>query len=313
MIELARTDTFSSQIRPDAELRDVIAQLQRILLGKQQQTELALACFIARGHLLIEDVPGVGKTTLAHALGATLGLQWSRVQFTSDLLPADIVGVSIFNSNTQTFEFKHGPVFTSILLADEINRAPPKAQSALLEAMEENQVTVDGQSHALNEEFFVIATQNPTDQLGAYPLPESQLDRFLVSMQIGYPDREAERRLLEQGDTRAEINALEALTSPLLIRQWRQQCQAIHVGEPVFDYIQALLLATREAGQGLSPRAGLNLVRLCRAYAYIQSRDHVLPDDVRDLFPALAAHRLTGRVSTGQIRAMELLDQVTMP
>ncbi|MFK7890067.1 MAG: AAA family ATPase [Granulosicoccus sp.] len=313
MIELARVDTFSSEQQSAAVVGTVVAQLQQILLGKPHQTTLALACFLARGHLLIEDVPGVGKTTLAHALGATLGLEWSRVQFTSDLLPADIVGVSIFNADTHTFEFKHGPVFTSILLADEINRAPPKAQSALLEAMEESQVTVDGHSHALNEEFFVIATQNPADQLGAYPLPESQLDRFLVSMQLGYPDQHVERLLLEQGDTREATGTLESLISPSTIRQWRLQCQNIHVSGPVLDYVQSLLSATREASQGLSPRAGLGLVRLCRAYALIQARDHVLPDDVRDMFPALAAHRLTGRVSTGKARALELLDQVPMP
>ncbi|WP_236994852.1 AAA family ATPase [Granulosicoccus antarcticus] len=282
-------------------------------MGKREQTTLALACLLARGHLLIEDVPGVGKTTLAQALGASLGLDWTRVQFTSDLLPADVVGVSVFNSHEQRFDFKPGPVFTAILLADEINRAPPKAQSALLEAMEERQVTVDGVTYALDEDFFVIATQNPTDQLGAFPLPESQLDRFLVGMQIGYPDAATERALLEHGDKRAEIATLRTLLDKQQLHAWREQCDAIHIGAPVFDYIQALLLATRNTGTGLSPRAGLSLVRLCRAYAFTQKRQHVLPDDVRHVFPALAGHRLTGHVGSGQQRARELLQQVVMP
>ena len=282
-------------------------------MGKQQQTTLALACLLARGHLLIEDVPGVGKTTLAHALGATLGLEWKRVQFTSDLLPADVVGVSIFNSDTQKFDFKPGPVFTSILLTDEINRAPPKAQSALLEAMEERQVSVDGITHPLSEDFFVIATQNPADQLGTFPLPESQLDRFLVGIEIGYPDAATERKLLEFGDQRAGAAALSSLVDSQTIKQWSEQSQQLHIASPVFDYIQALVLATRNAGCGLSPRAGLSLVALCRSYAFIAGRDHVLPDDVRDVFPALAGHRMTGRVSSGKRRALEILGQVAMP
>lgn len=294
-------------------LSDVLAQLERILLGKREQTTLAFACLLARGHLLIEDVPGVGKTTLAHALGATLGLPWTRVQFTSDLLPADVVGVSIFNANKQCFEFKPGPVFTSILLADEINRAPPKAQSALLEAMEERQVSVDGTTHELSDDFFVIATQNPADQLGAYPLPESQLDRFLVGIEIGYPSAEAERTLLEQGDTRSMASDLTAKLSSRELKQWISQCEAIHVSAPVLDYIQALLMASRIEGNGLSPRAGLSLVRLCKAFAFINARDHALPDDVRNVFPALAGHRLTGRVSSGYHRAREILEQVKMP
>lgn len=302
-----------SSLLPEAGISQVTAQLERVLLGKRRQTTLALACLLARGHLLIEDVPGVGKTTLAHALGATLGLDWKRVQFTSDLLPADVVGVSIFNSDTQAFDFKPGPIFTSILLADEINRAPPKAQSALLEAMEERQVSVDGVTHPLSEDFFVIATQNPSDQLGAFPLPESQLDRFLVGIEIGYPDAATERRLLEDGDRRASATQLQALLSSQQIAHWCDLAQNGHIAAPVFDYIQALILATRNAGMGLSPRAGLNLVRLSRSYAFIHGRDHVLPDDIRDVFPSLAGHRLTGRVSTGSLRAHEILDQVAMP
>jgi len=282
-------------------------------MGKKHQTTLALACLLARGHLLIEDVPGVGKTTLAHALGATLGLDWKRVQFTSDLLPADVVGVSIFNTDTQQFDFKPGPVFTSILLGDEINRAPPKAQSALLEAMEERQVSVDGVTHPLNEDFFVIATQNPAEQLGTFPLPESQLDRFLVGMEIGYPDAATERKLLESGDQRANTADMAALANSEMISRWCEESQRLHIASPVFDYIQALVLATRNAGCGLSPRAGLKLVSLCRSYAFIAGRDHVLPDDVRDVFPALAGHRMTGRVSSGKRRAQEILSQVAMP
>ncbi len=288
-------------------------QLERVLLGKRHQTTLALACLLARGHLLIEDVPGVGKTTLAHALGATLGLDWKRVQFTSDLLPADVVGVSIYNTDTQSFSFKRGPIFTSILLADEINRAPPKAQSALLEAMEERQVSVDGVTHSLNDDFFVIATQNPSDQLGAFPLPESQLDRFLVGIEIGYPDVATERELLEHGDRRTGTAKLKPIVSSQTLNQWSKQSQQIHIAAPVFDYIQALVLATRNAGTGLSPRAGISLVRLVRSYAFIHHRDHVLLDDVRDVFPALAGHRMTGRVSSGHRRALDILQQVAMP
>lgn len=294
-------------------LEHVLKQLERILLGKRDQTTLALCCLLAKGHLLIEDIPGVGKTTLANALAATLGLDWKRVQFTSDLLPADVVGVSIFNANEQRFEFKPGPVFTSILLADEINRAPPKAQSSLLEAMEERQVTVDGTTHPLNGEFFVIATQNPTDQLGAFPLPESQLDRFLVGLEIGYPDPATERQLLEQGDMRSNIAALSPLLDERELDSWREQCNAIHISAIVYDYVQDLLLATRNAGNGLSPRAGLSLIRLCRSYAFVQQRDHVLPDDVREVFPAMAGHRITGHVKSGRGRALEILDQVAMP
>lgn len=295
------------------ELTDVKAQLEGILLGKRQQTTLALACLLARGHLLIEDIPGVGKTTLARALSSTMGLEWKRVQFTSDLLPADVVGVSIFNTKTQQFEFKPGPVFTSILLADEINRAPPKAQSALLEAMEEKQISVDGITHALQEDFFVIATQNPNDQLGAFPLPESQLDRFLVGIQIGYPDAATERELLEQGDQRASAAKIAPLLSSETLKLWSEEAQRAHIASPVFDYIQALILATRNAGPGLSPRAGLSLVKLCRSYAFVDERNHVLPEDVRAVFPALAGHRLTGNVASGTQLAREILDQVAMP
>lgn len=298
---------------PSTLLLDAANQLESVLMGKREQIVMALACLLGRGHLLIEDVPGVGKTTLAHALGATLGLDWKRVQFTSDLLPADVVGVSIFNTQDNSFHFQRGPVFTSIMLADEINRAPPRAQSALLEAMEERQVTVDGVTYPLNDEFFVIATQNPTDQLGAFPLPESQLDRFLVGLEIGYPDAASERALLEQGDKRNKASHLKAILNERELRRLRHYCDDIHLSSPVLDYIQTLLNTTRQSGAGLSPRAGLNLVRLCRAYAVIAQRDHVLPEDVRAVFPALAGHRLTGQVKSGHKLAREILEQVVMP
>ncbi len=302
-----------AEVTAISDLPRVLAQLESVLLGKREQLELAMACLLARGHLLIEDVPGVGKTTLAQALGASLGLPWSRMQFTSDLLPADVVGVSIFNRDTQQFEFRPGPVFTSLLLADEINRAPPKAQSALLEAMEERQVSVDGVTHSLNDDFFVIATQNPVDQLGAYPLPESQLDRFLVGIEIGYPDSNTERTLLEAGDQRGAIAALQAVANPRQLERWIQDAASVHVAAPIFDYILALLRRTREIGTGLSPRAGINLVKLCRAFALLHGRDHVLPEDIQQVFPALAGHRLTGRVNTGREAALGILQAVPSP
>jgi len=311
---MTRTAAVTDLVPPgDTGLQAVLDQLERVLLGKSEQVALSLACLLARGHLLIEDIPGVGKTTLAQAMGASLGLPWSRIQFTSDLLPADIVGVSIFDTVNSRFEFRHGPVFTSVLLADEINRAPPKAQSALLEAMEERQVSVDGTSYPLSDDFFVIATQNPADQLGAYPLPESQLDRFLVGIEIGYPDPASERALLEHGDRRAHIAELEPCANPQMLAHWMAKADAVHVAAPVLDYVQALLLATREGDVGLSPRAGLALLRLSRAFALLNGRGHVLPDDVHDIFPALAGHRLTGRVSTGRHAAEAILDRVVMP
>jgi len=301
----------------DQAVSTTLEALERILLGKTEQVTLALSCLIARGHLLIEDVPGVGKTTLAQALGSTLGMEWSRVQFTSDLLPADVVGASIFNTTTQDFEFKPGPVFTSILLADEINRAPPKAQSALLEAMEERQVSVDGKTYPLNEDFFVIATQNPADQLGAFPLPESQLDRFLVGIEIGYPDAVTERELLEHGDRRNTLSSASPITDKAQVKSWSTAADKVHLSAPIFDYIQALINITRTSavhqGTGLSPRAGISLVRLARAFAFVAGRDHVLPDDIKAVFPAMSGHRLTGRVNSGHQLAEEILDQVPMP
>lgn len=275
--------------------------LDGIILGKAHALRLALSCLLARGHLLIEDVPGVGKTTLAHALAQVLGLSWQRVQFTSDLLPADILGVSVFDRAAQQFEFRPGPVFTQLLLADEVNRASPRTQSALLEAMEERQVSVDGVTHPLPAPFFVVATQNPHEQLGTYALPESQLDRFLMRIELGYPDPQFERTLLAQPDRRALLTqASPAMTAPQLI-QLQQQADTLHVSGPVLDYVQQLVAATRSRAEirlGLSPRAAQGLVRAARAWALLAARDAVLPDDVQAVWPAVALHRLELRTST---------------
>ena len=266
-----------------------------IILGKGHELRLALACLIARGHLLIEDVPGVGKTTLAQVLARLIGLQFQRIQFTSDLLPADILGVSIFDRGTSAFRFHPGPVFAQLILADEINRATPKTQSALLEAMEERQVTADGETFALPEPFFVIATQNPAHQIGTFPLPESQLDRFLLRIRLGYPDRAAERALLMGEDRRELLERQPAVASPAALVELQHAAQRVHVSEALVDYVQALLGTTRnspELANGLSPRAGLGLIAAARAWALLDGRDHVLPDDVQTLFPHVAAHRL---------------------
>ena len=266
-----------------------------IILGKGHELRLALACLIARGHLLIEDVPGVGKTTLAHVLARLIGLQFQRIQFTSDLLPADILGVSIFDRGTSAFRFHPGPVFAQLILADEINRATPKTQSALLEAMEERQVTADGETFALPEPFFVIATQNPAHQIGTFPLPESQLDRFLLRIRLGYPDRAAERALLMGEDRRELLERQPAVASPAALVELQHAAQRVHVSEALVDYVQAQLRTPRhspELANGLSPRAGLGLIAAARAWALLDGRDHVLPDDVQTLFPHVAAHRL---------------------
>ncbi len=267
----------------------------RIILGKEHELRLTLACLVARGHLLIEDIPGVGKTTLAQVMARLLGLQFQRIQFTSDLLPADILGVSIFDRATSAFRFHPGPVFAQLILADEINRATPKTQSALLEAMEERQVTADGETFALPEPFFVIATQNPAHQIGTFPLPESQLDRFLLRLRLGYPDRAAERALLMGEDRRELLERQPAVASPAALLALQRAAQRLHVSEALVDYVQALLDATRhnpELTNGLSPRAGLGLLAAARAWALLEGRDHVLPEDVQTLFPHVAGHRL---------------------
>lgn len=267
----------------------------QIILGKEHELQLALCCLIARGHLLIEDMPGVGKTTLAHVLARLVGLHFQRIQFTSDLLPADIVGVSVFDRDTGSFRFNPGPVFAQLILADEINRATPKTQSALLEAMEERQITADGATLPLPEPFFVIATQNPSTQIGTFPLPESQLDRFLMRIHLGYPDHAAERALLLGESRRDLIERQHAVISPAQLIELQLAARDIMVADRLIDYIQALLAATRHSTEltgGLSPRAGLGLVALARAWALIEGRDHVLPEDVQRMFPHVAGHRL---------------------
>ncbi len=279
-------------------LTAALASLDGIILGKAQALRLALSCLLARGHLLIEDVPGVGKTTLAHALAQVLGLSWQRVQFTSDLLPADILGVSVFDRATQKFEFRPGPVFTQLLLADEVNRASPRTQSALLEAMEERQVSIDGITHPLPEPFFVVATQNPHEQLGTYALPESQLDRFLMRIELGYPDPRHERTLLAQRDRRELLADARPALDPATLILLQRQAAALHVADTIIDYVQRLVAATRlrtDLRLGLSPRAAQGLVRAARAWAMIDGRDAVLPDDVQAVWPAVALHRLEPR------------------
>ncbi|MDQ8036207.1 MAG: AAA family ATPase [Pedobacter sp.] len=280
-----------------SSLNPVLAALGTVILGKPEQLKLALSCLIARGHLLIEDLPGMGKTTLAEALARVLGLSYQRIQFTSDMLPADIIGVSIFNPQTQVFDFRQGPVFTQVLLADEINRTTPKTQSALLEAMEEHQVTADGVTRKLPQPFFVIATQNPSTQMGTFPLPESQLDRFLMRIQLGYPDVRAERELLMGGDRRRWLEGLRPLASVQQLDAWQQAVGKVHVSDAVLDYVQRLVTHTRTAQgfqHGLSPRGALALLRAARAWAFVSGRDHLIPEDVQAVLPAVAEHRLRG-------------------
>ncbi len=267
----------------------------QVILGKETQVRLALACLIARGHLLIEDLPGVGKTTLAHVLGRALGLHFQRIQFTSDMLPADIIGVSVYERDSGTFKFHPGPIFAQVILADEVNRATPKTQSALLEAMEEHQVTVEGETRKLPEPFFVIATQNPSEHVGTFPLPESQLDRFLMRIELGYPDRDAERALLAGSDRRDMLATLEPCMSPAELVEQQSNAQRVHVAPALLDYVQAIVEHTRRSPDyvaGLSPRAALALVHSARAWALLEGRDKVIPEDVQAVLPGVAAHRL---------------------
>ncbi|QLI80114.1 MoxR family ATPase [Chitinibacter fontanus] len=293
-------------------------QLNQIILGKAAAMRLALICILARGHLLLEDVPGVGKTTMAHALATVLGLRFARVQFTSDLLPADLLGVSVYERNAEAFRFHPGPIFTQVLLADEINRATPKTQSALLEAMAEQQVTIDGETNRLPEPFFVIATQNPQAQIGTFELPESQLDRFLLRLELGYPDAKAERALLEGTSRHAVLAQIQPILSPASLMQAQAMIQSIKLAEPLLDYIQALLAATREDQRfscGLSPRAALGLVQACKASAWLGNRTMVIPEDVQRVFPALAGHRLILRQSgrSDPQLAEQLMHTVAIP
>lgn len=292
-------------------IQNIVEQLGRVVLGKEDQIRVALACLLAGGHLLIEDLPGIGKTTLARGLANVLGLAFRRVQFTSDLLPGDILGVSVFQRQSNEFVFHPGPIFTQVLLADEINRATPKTQSALLEAMEEHQVTVEGATRKLPSPFFVIATQNPLEQFGTYPLPESQLDRFLMRIHIGYPGREAEKRLLAVGDTKAELSTLEAALTPKHISALQQQVKGVHVSDALLGYVLDLVHFTRSSPEfavGLSPRAGLGLVDAARAQAWLEGRDHVLPEDVQAVMPYVLRHRLRSGKDFKEFNAERLMN-----
>jgi len=294
------------------QLNRLIDQISTIIVGKRPQIRDCVACLLAGGHLLIEDVPGVGKTTLAHALAVSLGLKFSRSQFTADLLPSDLIGVSIYERSKEAFVFHPGPVFAQVLLADEINRAGPKTQSALLEAMEEHQVSIEGETRALPAPFFVIATQNPTDQLGTYPLPESQLDRFLMCITLGYPDHASERALLAGIDRREAIGGLGAVMTPEQLIAAQQDVLRVHASDALLDYLQALIAATRSGAwfvDGLSPRAGIAVLRAAKAHALLDARDYVAPDDVQAILAQSISHRLVpvagaGRGAREQVRAM---------
>lgn len=295
-----------------ARLQQLTDQISTIIVGKRAQIEDCVACLLAGGHLLIEDVPGVGKTTLAHTLAVSLGLRFSRSQFTADLMPSDLIGVSVYERSKEAFVFHQGPVFTQVLLADEINRAGPKTQSALLEAMEEHQVSVEGETRRLPEPFFVIATQNPTDQLGTYPLPESQLDRFLMCITLGYPDAKSERALLSGQDRREAIQTLRPVMTPAELIAAQKAVLAVHVSDALLDYLQSLIAATRSGRwfvDGLSPRAGIAVLRAAKARALLSQRDYIAPDDVQAVLPQTVAHRLVpaagaGRGRIEQVRAM---------
>jgi len=303
----------------DTKIHQLLTQLNTVIVGKSAQVSDCVACLLAGGHLLIEDVPGVGKTTLAHALSRSFGLQFSRVQFTADLMPSDLVGVSIYERGREAFVFHPGPVFAQVLLADEINRASPKTQSALLEAMEEKQVTVEGETRALPDPFFVIATQNPHDQLGTYALPESQLDRFHMRLSLGYPDRAAERELLRGADRRVMIEHMAPVLTPADLARLQATVQSVHTADPVLEYLQDLVAATRSGrwfAQGLSPRAALAVVRSAKAQAFLSGRDYVAPDDIAAILPQTVAHRMipvsdAGRGSVEQVRAM--IEAVPLP
>ena len=301
------------------KLKSLLSQLNTVIVGKAQQVQDCVACLLAGGHLLIEDVPGVGKTTLAHALARTFGLQFSRVQFTSDLMPSDLSGVAIYERGKEAFVFHPGPIFAQVLLADEINRASPKTQSALLEAMEEKQVTAEGETRPLPSPFFVIATQNPHDQVGTHALPESQLDRFLMRITLGYPDRASERALLGGADRRDAVLSLPSLLSAAELADLQRRVLEVHAADPLLDYVQDLIAATRSGqwfAQGLSPRAGIAIVRAAKAQALLMERGYVAPDDVRAILEQTIAHRLipvadAGRGATEQVRAM--LAAVALP
>lgn len=300
-------------------LRETVGTVNQIIMGKEHQVQLAFSCLLAGGHLLIEDLPGVGKTTLAHALATVIGVHYQRIQFTSDLLPADILGVSIYRRDQEKFEFHPGPIFAELVLADEINRATPKSQSALLEAMAEGQVTIEGETHTLPMPFFVIATQNPLDLVGTFPLPDSQLDRFLLSISLGFPEPHLERELLTAQDRKLVLRNTRAIIGPDDVLQLSQDCQNVHVSEALLDYVQALLAETRNSRwfeTGLSPRAGIAMLQCSKAFAFLEGRDFAIPEDVKAIFPGLARHRMSvphGLEATVSEQISNLLDQVAIP
>lgn len=297
-------------------LTQLLSSANQIILGKEQQIRLAMCCLLAKGHLLIEDIPGVGKTTLSHTLAKLLGLNYQRIQFTSDILPADIIGSSIYDINKQEFSFHYGPLFNQMILADEINRSTPKAQSALLEAMEEHQVTVEGHTYALPEPFFVIATQNPSHQIGTFPLPESQLDRFLMRVELGYPNHQAERELLTGQSRYSLINDLQTQLPPDMLLAMQKTISQIHVSPALLDYLQALINYSRESSEyscGLSPRAGLALLTAAKAWAFMDQRDSVLPEDVQAVLPSVAGHRLRSGTTNSIAIVAPLLNNVAIP
>jgi MoxR-like ATPase len=301
-------------LRDDPRLERLISQANQVILGKPEAVKLAITCLLAKGHLLIEDLPGMGKTTLAHMLAQMLGLDYQRIQFTSDLLPADVIGVSIYDRTAEQFLFHPGPIFSQLVLADEINRATPKTQSALLEAMEERQITVEGETRSLPEPFFVVATQNPAHQVGTFALPESQLDRFLMRIHLGYPDPVIERHLLQGEGGRNSLALLPPAITLEHLQGWQTEAQQVHVAEPLLDYLQSLLLESRSgSGHGLSPRAGLALLSAAKCWAWMSGRNQVLPEDVQSVWSAVAAHRLGDHAASGISLAQQILQAVAVP
>ena len=297
----------------NTQVTQVVSQIERIILGKPTQLKLAVACLFAKGHLLIEDLPGMGKTTLAHALAATLGLSYQRTQFTSDLLPADVIGVSVFDKETSRFSLHKGPIFNQLVLADEINRASPKTQSALLEAMEENRVSIDGNTYALPQPFFVIATQNPQFHSGTYALPESQLDRFMMRLSLGFPSVEAEKQILSNNFGAIDYSQINAIISSEQLIEIQNAVQLIHVSEPILDYVVALLRATRNKEvevTPLSPRAGKSLLSAAKAHAFIEGRDFVIPEDIQAVFIACCQHRMSSLYDVGAEDANNISEHI---
>lgn len=319
MPESVQLKSETSAAKNYAALHQTIDEVNQIILGKSEQVKLAMACILARGHLLIEDLPGMGKTTLAHTLANALGLNFARIQFTSDLLPADILGSAVFNREQSKFDFHPGPIFNQVLLADEVNRATPKTQSALLEAMAEQQVTIEGETRQLPRPFFVIATQNPSYQLGTYPLPESQLDRFFMKLELGYPDMAVEKKLLEGTDRQLLVGQVKKCMSVEQLIELQSAVEEVKVSSLLLDYILSLLSESRRSGQfghGLSPRAGLALQRAARAWALLNDRDYCIPEDVQAVFHAVVEHRLGASEAldlTPATACQQLLDSVPVP